>query len=75
MRTVSIEKKIDFMSLDVEGAELAVLSSIPWDRVDIELIMVEFNHIDEQVLDDILTKAGYSLYKTLEIDKLYQKIR
>ena len=62
------------MSLDVEGAELAVLSSIPWDRVDIELIMVEFNHIDEQVLDDILTKAGYSLYKTLEIDKLYQKI-
>ena len=75
MRTVSIEKKIDFMSLDVEGAELAVLSSIPWDRVDIELIMVEFNHIDEQVLDDIMNKAGYSLYKTLEIDKLYQKIR
>ena len=75
MRTVSIEKKIDFMSLDVEGTELAVLSSIPWDRVDIELIMVEFNHIDEQVLDDIMNKAGYSLYKTLEIDKLYQKIR
>ena len=75
MRTVSIEKKIDFMSLDVEGAELAVLSSIPWDRVDIELIMVEFNHIDEQVLDGIMNKAGYSLYKTLEIDKLYQKIR
>ena len=75
MRTVSIEKKIDFMSLDVEGAELAVLSSIPWDRVDIELLMVEFNHIDEQVLDDIMNKAGYSLYKTLEIDKLYQKIR
>ena len=75
MRTVSIEKKIDFMSLDVEGAELAVLSSIPWDRVDIELIMVEFNHIDKQVLDDIMNKAGYSLYKTLEIDKLYQKIR
>lgn len=26
---------VDYMSLDIEGAELAVLRSIPWDKVDI----------------------------------------
>jgi FkbM family methyltransferase len=32
---------IDFLSLDVEGAELDVLNTVPWDKVDIELVMVE----------------------------------
>lgn len=30
--------KIDFFSLDVEGSELGVLSTIPWHKVDIEVI-------------------------------------
>ena len=33
--------KIDFLSLDIEGAELAVLNTIPWDKVEIELVMLE----------------------------------
>ena len=33
--------RIDFLSLDVEGAELDVLNTVPWDKVDIELVMVE----------------------------------
>jgi len=27
---------IDYFSLDVEGAELAILKTIPWDKVDIK---------------------------------------
>ena len=38
-------KKVDFLSLDVEGAEVAVLNTVPWDKVDIELIMVEVSCI------------------------------
>ena len=34
-------KHVDFLSLDVEGAELDILNTIPWDKVDIDLVMVE----------------------------------
>ena len=29
--------KIDYFSLDIEGAELAVLNTIPWEKVDIKV--------------------------------------
>ena len=73
---VGIEKKLDFFSLDIEGAELQVLSTIPWDKVDIELMRIEVNHIDNKELDKIMMKAGYAYVKTLGgIDKIYKKIR
>ena len=28
---------VDYFSLDVEGAELSILKSIPWDKVDIKV--------------------------------------
>ena len=34
-------KQIDFMSLDVEGSELAVLQTIDFDKVKIQVLMVE----------------------------------
>ena len=33
--------RIDFLSLDIEGLEQAVLESVPWDKVDIQTILVE----------------------------------
>ena len=33
--------RIDFFSLDIEGAEMEVLRTIPWDKVSIELILIE----------------------------------
>ena len=50
---VGIEKKLDFLSLDIEGA-------IPWDKVDIELLMIEVNHIDNKELEQLMKKAGYA---------------
>ena len=73
---VGIEKKLDFLSLDVEGAELKVLSTIPWDKVDIELLLIESNHIDNNELEKIMQKAGYAYVKTLGgVDKIFKKIR
>jgi len=34
--------KVNYLSLDIEGAEFQVLRSIPWNLVDIEVITVEF---------------------------------
>ena len=31
--------RVDFLSLNVEGAELQVLSTIPWHRIDIKVSM------------------------------------
>ncbi|KAK3087900.1 hypothetical protein FSP39_012292, partial [Pinctada imbricata] len=38
------QSRIDFFSLDIEGEELSVLKTIPWDRVDIRMLTVEFVH-------------------------------
>ena len=32
---------VDFLSLDIEGAEFQVLRTIPWDKVDIRALSVE----------------------------------
>ena len=33
--------KVDYLSLDIEGAEEAVLKTIPWEKVDISIIGLE----------------------------------
>lgn len=33
--------KIDFFSLDIDGVDLQVLMTIPWDKVDISVLMIE----------------------------------
>ena len=40
--------RVDYLSLDVEGAELAVLETIPFDRVDIRTLSVEVEHSDSK---------------------------
>jgi hypothetical protein len=38
---------VDYFSLDIEGPELEVLETIPWDRVDITVIAVETEFFGE----------------------------
>ena len=53
--------RVDFFSLDIEGDELTVLKTIPWNRVDIKTLIVEYNHIKEgkRALVDYMTANGY----------------
>ena len=62
---VNQAKNVDFLSLDLEGAELAVLKTIPWEKVNIKLIMVEMNHSDKYLIFKLLTEAGYSLIELI----------
>lgn len=53
--------RIDFFSLDVEGDELKVLQTLPFDKIDIEMMTVEFKHIDlgENYLKNFVESKGY----------------
>ena len=56
---------VNYLSLDIEGAELQVLQTLPWDKVDIEVITVETAHAGEifpgtiQDIRQYLEEVGY----------------
>jgi hypothetical protein len=58
---------------------LQVLKSIPWDKVDISVLLIEVKHfgaIFEGQLSDVetfLDEKGYKFYMTLAIDNIYVK--
>ena len=56
---------VNYLSLDLEGGELQVLQTLPWDKVDIEVITVETAHAGEifpgtiQDIRQYLEEVGY----------------
>ncbi len=44
--------RIDFLSLDIEGAEMLVLQTIPWDKVYIQSILIEVT-LTQSMLDEV----------------------
>ena len=61
--------KIDYFSLDVEGQELNVLKTIPFDKLDISVLTVEYLHTDKEGLKSFMQSQGYSVNKTLSYEK------
>ena len=67
---------VDYLSLDIEGAEEAVLKTIPWDKVDIKVISLEIitEKHDEKAegehensfpaILDLMTFHGYTLVRS-----------
>ena len=58
---------VHYFSLDIEGAELQVLKTIPWQNVDIQVISVE-THLagvvfpgSRQEIIDFMDSVGYRL--------------
>jgi FkbM family methyltransferase len=64
--------KIDFISIDVEGAELQVLNSINFDKVDISLFMIENNYGLEKETE-FLSSKGYKLLGNIQWDSVFIK--
>jgi len=59
---------VNLAVLDIEGYELAVLRTIPWDKVDVEVWSIEtdlagkFMAGSREEIIDIMTKAGYARF-------------
>ena len=70
-------KKVDFMSLDVEGGELDVLKGIDFEAVDINCILIENDKSGkkERKIRNFLRNHGYYLYARLLIDDVWVKRR
>ena len=68
-------KTIDYCSIDVEGAERAVLRSIDFDEFDISVLSIE-NNLQiraSQSYQDIMSPAGYRLVAVIGMDEIWAK--
>lgn len=58
---------IDYFSLDVEGFELDILKTIPFDKLDISVFSVEYAHAkDGEAYKQFMEKKGYTLHSRVE---------
>ncbi|XP_053994211.1 uncharacterized protein LOC128884690 isoform X1 [Hylaeus volcanicus] len=55
---------VDYFSLDIEGYELQVLKTIPFDGIDIKTLSVEFSHVEDgkKELINFMESKGYYVY-------------
>lgn len=65
--------KIDYMSIDVEGAEENILRAFPWDKFDIDVLGVEDNFGNVE-LDALIQQAGYQFLKKVGHDRMYRRV-
>jgi FkbM family methyltransferase len=65
-------KNVDLISIDVEGAELSVLKSINFDKVDISCFLIENNYgLSEET--EFLKQKGYTLAGNIQWDCVFIK--
>ena len=59
--------KIDYLSLDVEGWELPILKTIPYDKIDISVITVEVKHGKEgrSAYTEFIESKGFKYHSHL----------
>jgi hypothetical protein len=69
--------KVDYFSLDVEGGELNVVNSIPFDEIDIKSFTIEWpgNADNREKILEIMNKNGYNLLKDDKQDLYLKKKR
>lgn len=62
---------VDYLSIDVEGAEYSILNSLDFGRLSITVIGVENNYQDPR-LPELLSSAGYEFHSIVG-DEFYLK--
>ena len=67
------------LSLDIEGAEWPVLQTIPWDKVNIRVLIIEINHLgtifegNRFQVRKFLKENGYKVHSSTDLDEIYVK--
>lgn len=65
---------IDLWPLDVEGYEMTVLGSVPWDSLNFNAIIIETFWLSDRVVDYFMTERGFAKVQQMAIDSLYIKL-
>ncbi len=65
-------KRIDYMSIDVEGAEAAILSVFPFDQYGVDVFGVE-NNWGGTAVGEIMTAHGYAKIGRVGVDDFYRR--
>ena len=59
--------KLDFFSLDVEGAEFPILNTLPFDKLDVSVLAVEVAHGKSRTDTKTMMKnRGYKAHQELK---------
>lgn len=61
---------IDFLSIDTEGSELAILETVDFKKVKIDVIAIEDNYNSRDLTQFFLSR-GYKLDKAIQWDKIF----
>ena len=71
---------VHYFSLDVEGSELPILKTIPFDKVDIKVFDIEIKHAGRifpgsyRDITKFMYSKGYEFFKQVEdVDAIYVK--
>jgi FkbM family methyltransferase len=64
--------EIDYCSIDTEGAELAILSELDFERFRVSVLTVEDNSLDER-LPRLMAAKGYDVFARLEQDIVFKR--
>lgn len=75
LKAINVET-VDYFSLDVEGGEFDVLSSIDFNKIKIKSLTVEHNNLGDSKakIVQLLTKNGFKLFKEDDVDVFFHKI-
>lgn len=66
-------RDIDYMSIDVEGAELKILSVFPFEKFNIDVLGVEDNFGNEE-LDALIKRNGFQFLQKVGPDRMYRRV-
>ncbi len=64
--------RADFISLDIEGGELEVLSGFPFDRFDVTIWAIE-NNTGNDAIRAIMMRNGYYMIELAGVDEIYRR--
>jgi FkbM family methyltransferase len=65
---------VDYVSLDVEGAEIGVLESFPFDRIPVRAWSIENNSGDPRIAR-LMAGQGYEIIEYIGVDEIYVPAR
>ena len=74
-KEANVPRVIDYMSLDVEGSEVEVLKSFPFDKHCVSFATIETNRDSgaSTAIRGIMESHGYEFVKEEGVDHVYQK--